>query len=505
MNMPWPSMDRIPLLAIAGSVVALSVSACALNPAVANAQDADSEDGGVPGQDAPGNDAIACDCAAGDAHAEPDSPEEPATPVIATGSYLLRFTTVTLDGSSWHPPLSTDATMRLDLRAANGLYEAAFTPVWGHPSILQVQVLPDRIVLTGAAEVGKARCSAVMETWSEIVVPITPSGEPAGTFTASGIGGRSMVNSQSGEPATMTGNGLTHIDDGEPVPQAKWIPRPAGLRLPWSVLELDWSEGVDEAGFDQRQRLQYTDGNSKTGLALGWTLKQVGAGNAPWTGLWHARGVSSDWDLPYPGTVEYQIDPGVVDLAGNSAAAFVLSAPVANLGPAQAVFDFSDGAPVLGRWGDTKILTGADASLCEASSCLQLGPLDMTSAETWSHGVAGRVALGGMKHIVVRYRVITDAQGGWGHTVGFMIASRGPAESTMVMNPPPLAGDGGTSNWTDMVLEVPAATNADEAGYAITPSREYMDGTDGAMGCGVDSFPYWHTVTVLVQSVKAVP
>jgi hypothetical protein len=445
---------------------------------------------------------------------------------VSTGSFNLRFTTVeihTEDAGGAQPgvPYAKDMEARLDIRQQGDQYEAAFTPRWATASPLQVHPLPQRLVLTGPVELGIIPCEWTRESLDEISIERDPSGGFTGAFTATGLGpGRSSSSSYpTGRALPMSASGSVVPDSTSPSVRFSWDPTSDDAQaleatgLPWSTVSAQFDEGIQKLSLADRLTFRARQGATTTEVHPTWLSPESSAG-LEWTGVSRVSAIMADWDALSGGTLSAYAAVGIVDPANNPSVTSFTSKGVLFVGTPIVAHEFGSGPPSGGLWGPSAQLTGADAALCEAASCLLLGPVAYSGQQPARAGVAGRLLMQGKTRVSVRLRMFEQAepcpmlapiaridiavpqQG----VVVSMLADK--SEFIQVVQPESFPFYFAT-DWTEVIVALPAGVSASEVGFSITADVSGRGSFNSSCGsdptCAVTSWP----AALLVQSVRS--
>lgn len=425
-----------------------------------------------------------------------------------TGSFNLTFDEAELDTpDGLSKAVSEHMVARLDLRASGGHLLAAMTAPYAPPSVMQVERHPDRLVLTGTCVVGRARCSKVDEVWNEVVLPLDEDGAFDGTFEAEGIGARTQVNNASGFPVAMHGSGRVDADARAPHPRLRWHPWLEGVGiLPWSRLKVDLREGVEEESLDLHTHAFVENAQSQTEMPVRWLSREVGTAGETWPGLWSAQLGLVDWDLAQEGAMHVKVGPGLVDPAGNPSVLVASEVPVVSVGPAVSGYDFATLPAVTGAWGPSAVLT--EPEVCESAGCLLLGPISIDLGSSWGAGFAGRVSMNGATRIALRYRMLCSQGPGACEDVLVHAVASDTAEpieasgTALATTELPFGPFAFASDWQEVVVDLPASSQAEEVGLSVRASRTAWDLSETSMACGIDNFPKGYVKGIVLQSIR---
>lgn len=322
-----------------------------------------------------------------------ESKPKPLEGLEAKGYFNLQFSTAqailpTGPGEAISPSLST--TLRIDLpeQPSKGPWLAAVTPRWGQPSVFEVTIQEEGLLLTGSTSLSQVSPkNRVTDVWQSLTLELKNK-RLTGKVNAEGQ--ESLFQEQIGWSGRLLASGFLSPDTSPP--EAEMILEEGNPRIfPWQPLRVIFSEPLKPN--EVLNRLVLRDGEEN--IAVSWSISKEGVDGS----VGGVLGYRQSWDS-VDGFPTLLLKNGFRDPALNEGVGFEQKSPVEMIPNPNKEVVWGDNHQIL--WGDAKPLAVAG---CEGKSCLELGPFPITPCGLLDSGVALRVLPPPGSKLKLRYQV----------------------------------------------------------------------------------------------------
>ena len=400
---------------------------------------------------------------------------------LTIGSSVAR----TLEGSGGPDPdpnaysPSAGAHLRLDLRRANGGYEAVVTPAYGQAAAMQVAVQHGQIVLSGSVQISAGTSPNVSDSWKSLTIPVTSTGLSG---PVSMTGNESVFEGDVGWMYTTAAGAVVLHDHSAPEFRLASSGSAAGKFMPWDRLVVEASEPV-----------AFSRWSKATQVSVGTSTGVLAAGTIPpgteWSGATTLVASFDDFAVG-GGSGKIVLQPGVPDLAGNASAPSMqpqtLPFEMVELGAVRSSLDFEKNEVAPALWGNGALVSGAE---CESGgACARLGTFSTSYCDATEDGIAARLTAPSAKRLAFRLRVhvsakyegmTLDPMGG--SVLQAVVARSGAARAEKNVAMPKLVQVGSNSawdsGWTDAHVDLPSG--AANVAFALRPTSLFPYGCGG--------------------------